>query len=63
MGRKFTFNFIFCEKFYQHFTVHKAYVQRRIFSFRIKPQTRYGIHIFSSLKISNKNTLKNILEI
>ena len=23
----------------------------------------YGIHIFSSLKISNKNILKNILEI
>ena len=28
-----------------------------------KEQIPYGIHIFSSLKISNKNILKNILEI
>ena len=30
---KITFNFIFWEKFYLHFTVRGAYAQRRIFSF------------------------------
>ena len=43
-----------------------SYYQTDIWKFRVQwyisTQT-YGIHIFSSLKISNKNMHKNILEI
>ena len=39
------------------------FIQNKIDKIRDSVEDRYGIQISSSLKISNKNILKNILEI